>query len=325
MGGTPPIGTHLPTLLKVKGVLDKRLVYVTGKGGVGKTTVAAALGLAAARAGKRTVICEVAEQERISEAFGHGATGFNETEVADNLHAFSIDPEKAKKEWLHHQLRSETLAGLLGQSSIFQLLTAAAPGLAELLTMGKIWELAQLQRRTAKAAPYDLVIVDAPATGHGLALLRAPRTFADIARVGPIRHHAQTIHSFTTDAAVTGVVAVALAEEMPVNETIDLEERLTADMGMRLSGVLVNGVMPQRFSGAQANAMAAAEGAGSPAAREALTAALRAHQRTLCQRSQVARLKRGVQAPVSTLPFVLTPEMALEDLESLSVELERKL
>jgi len=309
----------------VKGLLDKRLVYVTGKGGVGKTTVAAALGLAAARAGKRTVICEVAEQERITHAFGHEAAGFTETEVAENLHAFSIDPEKAQEEWLRHQLRSSALAGLLGQSRIFGYMTAAAPGLAEVVTMGKIWELAQLERRSAKAAPYDLVIVDAPATGHGLALLRAPRTFAEIARVGPIRNHAEKFHAFTADASVTGVVAVALAEEMPVNETIDLEERLAGDMEMKLSAVLVNGVLPERFSGADAQAMAGAEGTGSPAAREALTAALRAHDRARSQRSQVARLKRVVEAPVSTLPFLLTPELALEDIEELSVEVESKL
>jgi len=306
-------------------LFDRRLVYVTGTGGVGKTTVAAALGLAAARAGKRTVICEVAEQQRISRAFGHEAAGFTETEVAQNLHAFSIDPEKAKEEWLRHQLRSGALAGVLGQSRIFSYLTAAAPGLAEVITMGKIWELAQLRRRTAKAAPYDLVIVDAPATGHGLALLRAPRTFADIARKGPIRNHAEAIHSFTANAAVTGVLAVALAEEMPVNETIDLENRLAQEMGMALSAVLVNGVLPERFSGADAKAMNAAQGAGSPAAREALTAASRAHERARSQRSQVARLKRGVEARVSTLPFLLTPEVDREGLESLSVEVARKL
>jgi anion-transporting ArsA/GET3 family ATPase len=191
--------------------------------------------------------------------------------------------------------------------------------------MGKIWELAQLQRRTAKAAPYDLVIVDAPATGHGLALLRAPRTFADIARVGPIKNHAETIHSFTADPAVTAVLAVALAEEMPVNETIDLEDRLAAEMGIELSAVLVNGVLPERFTSTDADAIESADGAGSPAAREALVAALRAHERARSQRSQVARLKRGVDAPVSSLPFLLTPELELEDLERLSREVERKL
>jgi hypothetical protein len=121
------------------------------------------------------------------------------------------------------------------------------------------------------------------------------------------------------------VLAVALAEEMPVNETIDLENRLAQEMGMALSAVLVNGVLPERFSVADAKAMTAARGAGSPAAREALTAALGAHERARSQRSQVARLKRGVEAPVSTLPFLLAPEMDRGGLESLSVEVERKL
>ncbi len=313
------------TLRTVKDILDKRLVYVTGKGGVGKTTVAAALGMAAARAGKRTVIAEVAQQERISQTFGHEPAGFRETEVADGLFAFSIDPDEAKEEWLRHQLRSGALAGLLSSNRIFSYLTAAAPGLAEVVTMGKIWELAQLQRRAAKAAPYDLVIVDAPATGHGLALMRAPRTFADIARVGPIKNHAEQIHSFTANPKVTAIVAVALAEEMPVNETIDLQQRLADEMGLQLTAALVNGVLPERFSGADAESMQSMDGAGSPAAREAVEAALRAHQRERAQRSQVARLRRGVDAPVATLPFLLTPEVGVEDLEKLSRDLERKL
>ena len=306
-------------------MLDRRLVYVTGKGGVGKTTVAAALGLAAARTGKRTVICEVAEQERITQSFGLAPAGFTETKVAKRLHALSIDPEAAKQEWVRYQLRSSALVALLTQSRIFQYLTAAAPGLAEVVTMGKIWELAQLERRTAGATPYDLVIVDAPATGHGLALLRAPRTFADIARMGPIRHHAERIHAFTADPRVSAIVAVALAEEMPVNETIDLQDRLAADMGLGLSAVLVNGLLPDRFSDDEAATMAAMDGAGSPAAQAALTAALAAHERARMQRCQLERLKRSVEAPASTLPFLLAPEVGLEDLERLSRELEGKL
>ena len=197
-------------------------MLVTGKGGVGKTTVAAALGLAAARAGKRTVVCEVAEQERLAAMFGASDIGHSELELAPGLFAVSIDPERAKEEWLRYQLRSSTLAGLLGGSRIFQLLTAAAPGLSELVTMGKIWDLAQLERRTGGSV-FDLAIVDAPATGHGLALLRAPRTFADIAQVGPIARQAERIDTFLHDRAATGVLVAALPEEMPVNETIDFE------------------------------------------------------------------------------------------------------
>ena len=305
-------------------VLGKRLVIVVGKGGVGKTTVAAALGMAAAGAGKRTMVCEVAEQEQITQAFGKPAAGFTETAVAENLHTFSINPDDAKQEWLKHQLRSGALAGLLNSSRIFQYLTAAAPGLAEIVTIGKVWELAQLDRRTPRAAPYDLVILDAPATGHGLALMRAPRTYADVAKVGPIHNHAKQIERFITDPASTAIVAVALPEEMPVNETIELEDKIRDELGMDLARVFVNGVLPERFSAAEAEAMASADGAGSPAARAALEAALAAHQRTRSQRSQVRRLKRGVDAPVATLPLILTPELGPEDIETLSAEVGRK-
>ena len=206
-------------------LLDKRLVVVTGKGGVGKTTVAAALGLKAAAEGKRAIVCEVAEQERLAPLFGDKADGYRERELEAGLFGISIDPERAKKEWLEYQLRSGTLAGLLGGSRIFQYLTAAAPGLAELVTIGKVWELAQLERKTRGGAPYDLVIVDAPATGHGIALLRAPQTFSEVARVGPIHRQAGIIHGFLSDPESTGILTVALPEEMPVNETLDLGER----------------------------------------------------------------------------------------------------
>src|SRR5215217_4317906 len=125
-------------------LLDKRLLVVTDKGGAGKTTLAVALGLAAARHGKRVVLCEVAGSERISR-------------LAPELTTVSVDPEEAKREWLRYQLKSRTLAGVLGGSSLFQYLTAAAPGLTELVTIGKVWDLAQLEPRTGGPA-FDLAI-----------------------------------------------------------------------------------------------------------------------------------------------------------------------
>lgn len=307
------------------GVLDRRLVFVTGKGGVGRTTVAAAIGLASARRGRRTVIAEVAEQERVTGMFGKPPAGYHETEVAEDLSAFSLNPEDAKEEWLRDQLKSGRLAGMLNHSRIFSYLTAAAPGLDELVTLGKIWELAQMERRVKRGRPYDTCVVDAPATGHGVAMLRSPRTYADIARVGPVAKHAGYFDQFIRDGRLTAVVAVALAEEMPVNETIDLQERLKREVGVELAAVLVNAVLPERYSNDEADQLEGLNGQGGPATREAVATALAAHYRAREQRSQIGRLRRSVDAPVLTLPFLLTPEVGREGLGILATELERKL
>ena len=125
---------------------------------------------------------------------------------------------------------------------------AATPGLKELVTIGKIWELAQLDRKVKKGRKYDLVIVDAPATGHGVGFLQTPRTFANIARVGPIHSQAQRLDSFITDHDQTGTAIVALPEEMPVNESATLERDLRDEVGVAVDRVYLNALYPERFS-----------------------------------------------------------------------------
>ncbi len=309
------------------GLFDKTLLYVTGKGGVGKTTVSAALGLAAAARGRRTIICEVASQERVSRAFAReGVQREVEVELAENLWAISIDPELALQEWLGKQLGGGPALRLLTRSSAFQYFVAAAPGAKELITIGKVWELAQLERWTAKNRHYDLVVVDAPASGHGLAMLTTPRTFGEIARVGPIRRQAERISEMLADPQRTGYVAVALAEEMPVNETLDLGAQLEQAIGVGLDAVVVNGLYPERYTNADADKLrtAAADGL-DPDALGAVRAALAEHQRARAQRTHLRRLKRDAGAPVHTLPFLFEPDVGLPEYERLAAELERKL
>src|SRR5205085_5450054 len=210
------------------------------KGGVGKTTVASCLAVIAARRGKRVIVCEIAREER----------GHDEAEVAPGIHSIAVDPEHAMREYLTDQVGG-ALSKLMTSSRIFTYLAAAAPGMRELLTIGKVWDLAQLDQRRTGDTPYDLVILDAPATGHALGMLRTPRTFRDVARVGPISRQAGRIDAFLTDPGLTGVVAVAAPEEMPVNETIDFLAALGQEMAMRPDAVVVNGVYPERFSDAE--------------------------------------------------------------------------
>jgi anion-transporting ArsA/GET3 family ATPase len=302
--------------------LEHRLLFVTGKGGVGKSTVATALGLLAARRGLRTIVAELASQSRVQHAFEHGGKPepFQEVELAPGLFAISIDPQHAMEEYL--RVKAGPLGSALGSSRLFGVFAMATPGMRELLSMGKIWELAQLRRRTRGAAPYDLVIVDAPATGHGVGLLRTPRTFAEIALVGPIAATANVIAETIADRAFTGVIAVCTAEEMPVNETLELNRELTDD-GLGLDVVVVNAVYPARFDRDEAAQLAAAaDGAENAAGRGALRAALSEHARALTHTAQIDRLQRELEGPVACLPHLFCEQLGRGELEELADALQ---
>jgi len=309
---------------RIPDLLDKRLVFVTGKGGVGKSTVALALGLRAAAAGKRTIVCEVASQEHASRVFKRAQVGFHEVQMEENLWSISIDPDESMREYVLLQLKVRAMRDILFRSRIFTYLTAATPGLKELVTIGKIWELAQPDRRVKQGREYDLVVVDAPATGHGVGFLETPRTFANIARVGPIHSQAQELDRLITDQAHTGTAIVSLPEEMPVNESAALEQALREEVDIAVDRVYMNALYPERFSKDDAEKLAAALDASEPregAVRDATRAAISEFRRARSQRAQLARLRRRTATPVKTLPFVFEPELGIEEARLLSARL----
>jgi anion-transporting ArsA/GET3 family ATPase len=285
-------------------LLSRRLIFVTGKGGVGKTTVALALGLAGARAGRRTIVADLA-----------GEGGLRELELAPGLFRISVDPQSAMEEYLAVKVPGAAGAALR-QSRLFQVFAMATPGMRELLCMGKLWELAQFERRTRDAAPYDLVIVDAPASGHGAAILRTPRVFAAIAKVGPIAHQARTIADTIADTAFTAVVGVSTAEEMPVNETFELRDALaSAPDPLALELVILNGRYPDRFSADHAAMLESAS------ARAAISVALAEHRRAGLQAEHEQRLRAEFGERLRTLPYLFAPSIGLPQLELLAQEL----
>jgi len=287
-------------------LLDRQLLYITGKGGVGKTTVAAAAALAAAEQGRRVVVCEIAGQARIPGMLGvePGRPG-DEVRVRDGLWATTIDPRRALEEWLARVLGSKQLTQLLARSNFFSAFVAAAPGAAELVTITKAWDLAQSERWDRRARGYDLVVVDGPASGHGLGMLRTPGTFRDIARVGPIASQAERVREWLGDSRRTGYLAVALAAELPVSETIELGQRLRRTLGRRLEAIVANALLPRRFGDGDL-AELPTDGLVSDMVRGAAA-------RAEVQREQLDRLRASCAAPVTPLPYVFAP--ALEEPE----------
>ena len=303
----------------MEGLFAHKLIVVTGKGGVGKSTVAAALGLVAGRRGLRTVVVEVAARDDLSRVLGmsDAAGVYLEHAVSDRLHHISIDPQLAMEEYLRQQLPIGAIAALLARNPIFTSLSAATPGLRELITVGKVWELAQPTRRARGSQPYDLVVLDAPATGHGLAMLQAPGTFAAVARVGPVANQGRAVASVLSDPRQTAVLAVSTAEEMPVAETLELRSRLRRGLGLDLSLVVVNAVVAHQFSGADERTLRAAP--PSPARHAALFASTWARS----QHRQISVLHRGLRdVPLVTLPFVFESALDVAALQRLSRELE---
>jgi anion-transporting ArsA/GET3 family ATPase len=233
--------------------------------------------------------------------------------------------EHALEEYLHE--RAGRVGDLLTASRAFHAFASATPGMRELMTVGKAWELAQDPRRISGHEPYDLVIVDAPATGHALGGLRTPATFAEIARVGPIAHQGRTIDSALRDPAHTAVLAVALPEEMPVTETLALRRRLREAIGLELAGAVVNACLPERIGPRQALTLADALAArgGKPVVHAALRTALSEHTRASGQREQVARLAEGLGAPPLELPYLFTEVLDSAALGQLADHLEELL
>ena len=221
-------------------LLDRRLLFVTGKGGVGKSTVAAALAILASQQGKKTLIVEVDAKGNLADFFETPRTGWQPREVQPGLFAMSMDTEESLQEYLRLQLRLPAFARIGPLARAFEFVATAAPGVKEILTVGKpVWE--------TRERHYDLVVVDAVATGHIIGQLSAPEAINELVQVGLIRQQTGWMMEILNDPVTTGVCIVATPEEMPVNETIELSTRLHAETHVDLAAIVVNRVLPELF------------------------------------------------------------------------------
>jgi anion-transporting ArsA/GET3 family ATPase len=302
-------------------LLDRKLLVLTGKGGVGKTTVSAALGLIAADHGLRTIVVEMGEQHRLAELFGAvPAEAGAQTELRENLWSVSIDPDRALLEWLQ-SLGGRVSGRVLASSGTFQYFAAAAPGAKELISMVTIWKLTEGMRGRGRG--YDLVILDAQATGHALGMLHSPQTFGAIARVGPIASQTRQVGELLADPARSAYLAVALPTEMAVTEALELQDGLQRQINRTLDAVVVNGTLPRRFSAAELAQIEALDRREAVVDSAAL-AARAVHDRANFQHNQLARLRRR-NFEVHPIPFLFVGELDLAAVQRIAEHLSKQL
>lgn len=283
-------------------LLERRLIFVTGKGGVGKTTVASALALLAAERGQRTLLCEVDAKGNVADFFDTEPTSFAEREVLPNLWAMSMDTEASLQQYLRLQLKMGFVTRVGPLAKMFDFVASAAPGVREIVTVGKLcWEVRERH--------YDLVVVDAAASGHIVSQLTAPQAINELVQVGPVRAQTGWMLDILGDPAQTAAVIVATPAEMPVRETLELAGRIRAETNVAVGDVVVNRVLPELFGRGEEEVF---EQLDSPEVTTALDAALGGPVRPLLDaaRLMVAR-RRGRAEHLERLRAEIDPSIPL--------------
>lgn len=315
--------------------LAPRVLIVSGKGGVGKTTVAAALALVAARQGRTVCLAEVDRKGSLPRLFDAPGLDYKPKEMSPGVWGMNIVPEDALGEYLEVQYHMKRISKVFTSTHFVDYITTAAPGLKDILVLGKIWYLEQGRANTGGAPYFDTIVVDAPAAGHMLTFLSAPMGLSDALRVGPVRRQSDWLLDMLRDPMRTRVHLVTLAEEMPVTETLETSAALHERVGISSGAVFANAVYSQLFTPAEAKTLGSldrdalvteAKGVGLDLDHYDMEALLGyAHfleARRSIQKMHLKKLDKGTEEPIVELPFLFSAGLGLPDIETLADRVE---
>jgi len=299
---------------------DLRFVVVVGKGGVGKTSVSAALALALARNGRRVLVAMCNARERLSYLLQVPPIGPDIRSIGPGIDAVNMEPGAALKEYGLMVLKIRALYSLIFENKLVSAFLRGTPGLDAWAMLGKAQHHV-FERRPDGQPRYDTVIVDAPATGHGLDLLRVPKVILDVVPPGMLRRDAERAWQLFTDPARSGVLLVTLPEELPVSETLELNAALRDELQLPVCGLVVNGLVPRLFDAEQAAAVERLHAEAKDASPE-LAGLLRASwtrvQRERMQADAQERLSASLQLPRYELPALFSSDFRRPEIERLS-------
>jgi anion-transporting ArsA/GET3 family ATPase len=304
-------------------LFDKRMLVIAGKGGVGRTSVAAAFAMAAARRGKRTLLCQTKSKERLSHLFGVPTVGTELVRVRERLWAVNMTPHVALREYGTMVLRSEFIAKQVLENRVSRAFLHATPGIDDFAMLGKAWYHTTEQDEAGRPR-WDLVILDGPATGHIITMLLIPQAILDAVPEGPLTRPAAQTQALLRDPARAAMVIVTLAEDLPTNEAIELAQRSRERLQMPLGPLVVNQLYPPRFAqGPSARALAELpEQVGNPALDPMLASAHTAQRRRALNDRYLERLRHELPLPQVHLPYLFRPDFGAEAIEELSNRLE---
>ncbi|MEM9194411.1 MAG: ArsA family ATPase [Myxococcota bacterium] len=299
--------------------LDRRFLFVVGKGGVGKTSISAALALAAAKRGKRVLVAMCNTKERISHLLETDPVGEEVGTVAEGVDAVNMSPQAALREYGAMVLKVRTVYTAVFENRLVSAFLRGVPGIEAWSMLGKAYFHTK-ETDEQDQPKYDLVIVDAPATGHGLDMLRVPQVLLDVAPPGLLRREAEGAMELFRDPTRGGIVLCTIPEDMPTNETLELHEALTEELELPIASLVINAVLPPLFDDSHRRLIAELQekdGASGPF-HSLLEAGRRRATREQIQTESIQRLRSGIEAPVVKLPQLFVPEFRRSAIESLS-------